>query len=897
MNHKLTFSLALVALLICNITFAQNNSDKKWNLPSTGANVGGVYSTLPSVNNYTGPTGTYRMYHTQIGDVLVPPNVIPYPTATATESEISGCNMGGNTNEMYASWNSYGPSFYGSGFCLTTNGGSTWTGNYNNMFASNNGGDPGTWIWPTGSTWSGRLGASDLNAAYTGCTAFYSTDNGVTWSNQVTLTPSGSVDKNLSCVDDIPGSPYLGRAYTLWSNFAISAAPIVCCFTSDGGATWVASTGNVSPAPDGSHYCQGVDVQVGPGGTVYAVWAYNILSSPYTEDYLGFAKSTNGGVTWTSGNNNAVNVNGIRTTALYNGIRADGFPRLAIDKSGGARNGWIYAVMSEKLVAPARDNSDVCLCRSTDGGTTWNHTLVNGDASGNYNWHPSPVVDNNGVLAIGYYDTRNTSVPVTQYYLSFSNNGGSSFSDIQVSDHNFTPAPISGLAGGYQGDYTGITYGNGKFWPFWADNSSGHYQCWTAGVSTVVLAHDYACGPFLNQQPYYVINTPYNIRTKVSNVGSSAETTVPIKYYVDGALINTTNLSLAAGGVDSVTNSWQTATTGNHNLMYIASLGTDLDRTNDTVRMTINVLATIPPSMCPFVCQPPTTYTPITGGSPGPTGDDAGITAPIGFTFQYVTNSYTQVWICTNGFIQMGPSGATDYVNSLCSTTDVNLIAGFWDDLNGANNITYLTTGTAPNRVFTVQYANVAFLSGSGNVTFQIKLYENGGTGQVVDIVYGTGVSNASATGSVGLNVAPGGSTHITSITPGATCASTTFSTTTCNDALGYSIPSGTFYRFCDLVGVDPISNAIPKVFSLEQNYPNPFNPTTVIKFGIPKSGLVKLVVYDLLGRTVETLVNEYKEAGSYKADFNATNLASGVYFYRLESGDFTSVKKMLLVK
>jgi hypothetical protein len=66
----------------------------------------------------------------------------------------------------------------------------------------------------------------------------------------------------------------------------------------------------------------------------------------------------------------------------------------------------------------------------------------------------------------------------------------------------------------------------------------------------------------------------------------------------------------------------------------------------------------------------------------------------------------------------------------------------------------------------------------------------------------------------------------------------------------------------------------------------------------LPKAGLVKLIVYDILGRTVETLLNnEYKEAGVFKVDFNALNLSSGVYFYRIESGSFNDIKKMVLIK
>ena len=96
---------------------------------------------------------------------------------------------------------------------------------------------------------------------------------------------------------------------------------------------------------------------------------------------------------------------------------------------------------------------------------------------------------------------------------------------------------------------------------------------------------------------------------------------------------------------------------------------------------------------------------------------------------------------------------------------------------------------------------------------------------------------------------------------------------------------------------------SLPKKFALEQNYPNPFNPVTRISYQLPKKGFVTLSIYDVLGEKVETLVNGMKEAGAYSAQFNGANLASGVYFYRLEvkpingSGEFVSTKKLMLLK
>ena len=88
-----------------------------------------------------------------------------------------------------------------------------------------------------------------------------------------------------------------------------------------------------------------------------------------------------------------------------------------------------------------------------------------------------------------------------------------------------------------------------------------------------------------------------------------------------------------------------------------------------------------------------------------------------------------------------------------------------------------------------------------------------------------------------------------------------------------------------------------PTHFSLEQNYPNPFNPSTTIEYSIPESGNVKLNVYNSLGEEVETLVNEEKPAGNYEVNFNASELASGIYFYQLRSGAFNQTKKMILIK
>jgi len=92
-------------------------------------------------------------------------------------------------------------------------------------------------------------------------------------------------------------------------------------------------------------------------------------------------------------------------------------------------------------------------------------------------------------------------------------------------------------------------------------------------------------------------------------------------------------------------------------------------------------------------------------------------------------------------------------------------------------------------------------------------------------------------------------------------------------------------------------NNNIPKQYALYQNYPNPFNPITNINFDIPRASMVRIIIYDINGREADVLVNQYMAPGSYKADWDATKFASGVYFYKIDAGTFVDKKKMILVK
>ncbi len=104
-------------------------------------------------------------------------------------------------------------------------------------------------------------------------------------------------------------------------------------------------------------------------------------------------------------------------------------------------------------------------------------------------------------------------------------------------------------------------------------------------------------------------------------------------------------------------------------------------------------------------------------------------------------------------------------------------------------------------------------------------------------------------------------------------------------------------WSLSEISGVSKLVKDIPQEFTLSQNYPNPFNPNTVISYSLPSASNIKLVVYNTLGQTIKVLESGYKNAGNYSVNFNASTLPSGIYFYKLEAGQFSQIKKMMLIK
>ncbi|MBK8552297.1 MAG: SBBP repeat-containing protein [Ignavibacteria bacterium] len=274
----------------------------------------------------------------------------------------------------------------------------------------------------------------------------------------------------------------------------------------------------------------------------------------------------------------------------------------------------------------------------------------------------------------------------------------------------------------------------------------------------------------------------------------------------------------------------------------------------------------------------------VTGGSDGGTGS----------LYDYATIKYNssgeQQWAARYN----GPENLIDIASSI-----------FVDD-NGNVYVTGSDSGGVNSSFTTIKY------NSSGEPEW-VKIYNNAaGNSIAVDSsgnAYVTGVSRVKETDYDYLTIkynsdgiqqwdeiynGPGNSTDIANSI--ALDASGNVYVTGGSAGIGTNFDFATI-KYSQSVGITQVTTSVPAAITLSQNYPNPFNPITNLEFGISDLGFVSLKVYDILGKEVITLVNEKLSPGKYKVEFDGSGLTSGVYFYRLNAGEFTDTKRMMLVK
>ncbi len=269
------------------------------------------------------------------------------------------------------------------------------------------------------------------------------------------------------------------------------------------------------------------------------------------------------------------------------------------------------------------------------------------------------------------------------------------------------------------------------------------------------------------------------------------------------------------------------------------------------------------------------------------------------FYFYGSTARKESVYVGANGALSLsqdnvndlGSDGAGYYSDGwmIPGAPVLDLVSPFWNDLwltpgSGHGDVYYKKD--IANKTFIVEWYRAGDFNAASDTTATFEVILNGTTNTIVFQYLNVGRTNLDSTAIIGIQ--KDGITGLLYYLGGKSRRPPEWMV---HDSLAISFNP----RFAVEVAEGPSS--LPQAYALSQNYPNPFNPNTVVSSQLPVASHVRLVVYDVLGREVAVLVDERRAAGTYRDSFDASGLASGVYFYRLVAGDFTAIRKMILLK
>jgi len=361
-------------------------------------------------------------------------------------------------------------------YYYSTNGGLNWT---QGTLSSTLGvwGDPCVVFDATGNLYYGHLSNPSGGSWLDRIVVQKSTNGGAAWSSGVGigLNPPKDQDKEWIAVD-MTNSPYWNRIYVSWTEFDSygSASPtdssrILLSRSTDFGQTWstpVRLSDRGGDCIDSDNTVEGVVPAIGPNGEVYVAW-----SGPLG---IMFDKSTDGGTTFGTD---------VFVTSQPGGwdfdipgiYRCNGLPITACDVSNSPYRGTIYVLWSDQR--NGINNTDVSICKSSDGGQSWSQSKrVNDDTGVAQQFFPWFTIDQTtGFLYAAFYDRRNTTGNVTEVFVARSTDGGETFQNFRVSASSFTPS-----ASVFFGDYIGIAAHNRMVYPIWARMDGSSLSVWTA---------------------------------------------------------------------------------------------------------------------------------------------------------------------------------------------------------------------------------------------------------------------------------------------------------------------------------------------------------------------------------------------------------------------------------
>ena len=680
-----------------------------------------------------------------------------------------------------------------------------------------------------------------------------SDNNGQSWLG-VVYANSG-YDKNWLAADQT-GGPYANYVYTTMSssggvNFGRS--------TNRGVSFTAAYFFSYYPLP-GSMPC------VGPNGGIQGGVVYVVINSgsTFAPSYI-FNKSTNGGASFSVVSvQNWANYVGTAVNNRHSveNMRTRPYPFITADNSYGTYRGRLYCVYANNDPPVNAAKPDIYCRYSTNQGISWSTALkVNDDPNtqSHHQWTPAVWCDKQtGRLYVQWMDTRDCPTSDSALiYASYSDNGGTSFVTNQQISTEKMKINCNGCGGGgtprYEGDYNGITSNGMISMPVWTDfrnNSFGSYVAYFPDFAMQI-------NPSLinvnnNNSAYVTVKVP-SVKLFTDRVKFTASIdTMPAVGSINFSFVN---------GVDSITSfpdsvrlkidAVGSVTPGEYlvNIVGRGSNGTPAHRR--TVRLLVNSSQLV-------------------------------VQTNRGNVLDYKVNGVT--YSGRNEFVFENESSVTVQAISPQGSGSSNYIYTHWSNAGDTTQTIVLNNNLELTAFYKVQY-KLIIISTYGNTFGGNAFYDSAAS-------FTFGVTTRTVTS--------GTTTYYFRGWNGSGNGSYTSPDSSANDsAVTWSMhnPIVEQVRWSTTSGISQIGNEIPDVYALYQNYPNPFNPVTKIKYDIVESGNVSIVLYDVLGKEIKKIVNQRHKPGSYVVNFNAENLPSGVYYYRITAKDFAAVKKMLLIK
>ena len=681
-----------------------------------------------------------------------------------------------------------------------------------------------------------------------GNTVYYylrkSTDNGNSWSsNQTVAFPS---DKECICANQ-SGGPFSNHLYSGWQwSSGLDQDNLYFARSTNVGSNWTIQTVGVNIG-----YCPYIAIGPSintPGGIIY--YGYNSYDSVLNVFNIHIKKSTVNGISFSQG---FVISTFTHPAYLKNAVGANACIQMSADNGYGTYRGNVYIVYTGHGVGA--DKADIFFLKSSNYGDNWSAPIkLNDDNTLNDQWMPSITVDKNGKVYITWYDSRFDAQNIqTLLYGTLSTNGGTSFvPDFPISNTPFNPVPIA--VNGFIGHYNSVSAIGNTALAAWTDgrnNNFGSYVSYFPDFAmkvnpesvflhsndsmTAVIKIPAANGSYIGNEKFtYSIDTlPSQGNITLNFLNKDSISTIPDSIYLKIKLTNVT-----------VSGSYRVNVAGRNTGNGVPAHKRYIDLFVNSSLLNIG-----------------TNRNNLTQ-----------------FKVDAITYNNQQNLVMPNGYHTVQAISPANQGNN------VRYIYLNWSDNGDTTHTININTNTNLTAYYKTQFRFV-LLSSVGNTFGQEGFYDSSQT-----VNYGVLSKVKLYNGQVYHFKGWDGAGTGSYTSPDSTGNDTTITL----NMSGYIIESA---RWITTVGIKSITGEIPKEYKLFQNYPNPFNPTTKIRYQIPYNGFVILKVYSILGREVETLVNEKLNAGTYEVTFNASQYPSGVYFYRLQAGDFTDVKKLLFVK